>query len=189
MGGLGSVFSLLLSLVFIIVLVIISIRLLGRQSGIRLQQRLVRVVAVLPLGSNKSLQVVVLGEKRILVIGVSSHVEPVSDFEDQELAQSLLQSVPSSASTILGERWLKGLTRAWQTVRKGKESLRKKRQVNRQNVDYNNGDEWSSVQERLESLRKRRNHALNEVDDELQDGESDNLSFQDWLTDYSRRQK
>ena len=95
LGGLGSVFSLLLSLVFIIVLVIVSIRLLGRQSGMRVNQRLVRVVAVIPLGTNKTLQVIVVGVKRIIVVGVGNQIEQLANFEDEELAGELLQASSS----------------------------------------------------------------------------------------------
>ena len=183
LGGLGSVFSLLLSLVFIIVLVIVSIRLLGRQSGMRVNQRLVRVVAVIPLGTNKTLQVVVVGLKRIIVVGVGNQIEQLANFEDEELASELLQVSASTSIATKNLVWFQGLSTIGQLFQTGKRKSGKF--VTK--MESQPFDEWGSVQERLEYLRMRRNDALSEADED-EDGTPDS-SFQDILTDLSRRSK
>ena len=183
LGGLGSVFSLLLSLVFIIVLVIVSIRLLGRQSGMRVNQRLVRVVAVIPLGTNKTLQVIVVGIKRIIVVGVGNQIEQLANFEDEDLANELLQASSYTSSTTKGISLIQGLSiigRLFQSRKR--ESVKSAMKMESQTID-----EWGSVQERLEYLRMRRNDVLKDAD-ETENGSIDS-SFQDILTDLSRRSK
>ncbi len=183
LGGLGSVFSLLLSLVFIIVLVIVSIRLLGRQSGMRVNQRLVRVVAVIPLGTNKTLQVIVVGIKRIIVVGVGNQIEQLANFEDEDLANELLQASSYTSSTTKGIYWIQYLSIIGRLFKSRKrESVKSAMKMESQTLD-----EWGSVQERLEYLRMRRNDVLKDAD-ETENGSIDS-SFQDILTDLSRRSK
>ena len=185
LGGLSSVLSLLLSLVFIIVLVIVSIRLLGRQSGMKLNQQLVRVVSVLPLGTNKSLQVIIIGSKRILVVGVGNQVEPLASFEDEELAAELMQMTPSSSGSLSGLSLLKGLTQVGQSFR----TRRKKKVSIDQLLQAHDSDEWATMQERLDFLRLRRNEALQDTTINEPINNSAEPSFQDMLTDIARRSK
>ena len=186
LGGLSSVLSLLLSLVFIIVLVIVSIRLLGRQSGMKLNQQLVRVVSVLPLGTNKSLQVIIIGSKRILVVGVGNQVEPLASFEDEELAAELMQMTPSSSGSLSGFSWLKELAQAaGQAFRtRGKKNISIDQLLQTHDID-----EWATMQERLDFLRLRRNEALQDTKMNEPVNNSAEPSFQDMLTDIARRSK
>lgn len=172
-GGLGSVFSFLLSLVFIIILAVVSIRLLGRKTGFGSNQRIVRVTTVVPLGTNKSLQVVVIGKNRVLLIGVGSHVEPLASFEDEELAAELLQS---TAHTLIpnGSSWLDRLA-----------VLRKLQPVKRTKHETS---EWATVQDRLEMLRHRRSDLFRDSNKEDQEP-LDDSSFEEILLDLARRQK
>ncbi len=183
LGGLGSVFSLLLSLVFIVVLVIVSIRLLGRQSGMRVNQQLVRVVAVIPLGTNKTMQVIVLGAKRIIVVGVGNQIEQLANFEDEELANDLMQSLPFANHSIKGFSMIPGLSFIGQLFKNGK--MQKLDRVTKNQPQSR--DEWGAVQERLDYLRMKRNDVLNEADHD--ETKQPDAAFQDILTDISRRSK
>ncbi len=89
MNGFLSAVELILSLLFIIVLAIVSIRLLGRKALTLSSNRYVRVVAAQTLGQNKALHTVIVDDKTVLLIGVGTHVELVARFDDEELAQKL----------------------------------------------------------------------------------------------------
>ncbi len=80
----------LLVLLFIIALAYYSIRWLGFRGQKALHNPLVRQVATLPLGQNKTLQVVVVDEKMILILGVSGNIEPLAQLDDPDLAHRLL---------------------------------------------------------------------------------------------------
>lgn len=91
--------KLIFSLLFILALAYASIRLLGRRSAGFAHQRLVRVVTALPLGgANRTLQVVVVDEKTVLLLGAGANVECVGRFDDPDLARRLLEQSASASA-------------------------------------------------------------------------------------------
>lgn len=80
----------LIVLLFIIALAYYSIRWLGFRAQKTLHNPLVRQVATLSLGQNKTLQVVVVDEKTVLILGVGSSIEPIAQLDDPDLAYRLL---------------------------------------------------------------------------------------------------
>ena len=97
MSAFWSDFKLILSLAFIVALAYVSIRLLGKRASRLGGQRAVRIVAALPLGANKTLQVVVVDEKAVLLLGVGANIENVARFDDPELAAKLLRQADEPA--------------------------------------------------------------------------------------------
>jgi flagellar protein FliO/FliZ len=91
--------KLILSLLFILALAYACIRLLGRRSAGFSRQRVVRVVTALPLGgANRTLQVVVVDEKTVLLLGVGANIECVGRFDDPDLARRLLEQTVSASA-------------------------------------------------------------------------------------------
>lgn len=92
--------KLIFSLLFILALAYACIRLLGRRAAGFAHQRIVRVVSALPLGGgNKTLQVVVVDEKTVLLLGVGANIECVGRFDDPELAGKL--TAQTTAGSVL----------------------------------------------------------------------------------------
>ena len=115
MSAFWSDFKLILSLAFIVALAYVSIRLLGKRASRLGGQRAVRIVAALPLGANKTLQVVVVDEKAVLLLGVGANIENVARFDDPELAAKLLRQADEPALPgISGQpfTWLSDRARA-----------------------------------------------------------------------------
>lgn len=101
--------DMVVSVVLIVGLAYYSIRLLGRRSGGRAANQLIRVVSAQSLGANKTLQVVVVDEKTVLLVGVGANVDCLARFDDQEMATRLLATSASKRLPVssLPFSWIK----------------------------------------------------------------------------------
>ena len=117
------------------------------------------------------------------MVGVGNQIEQLANFEDEDLANELLQASSYTSSTTKGIYWIQYLSIIGRLFKSRKrESVKSAMKMESQTLD-----EWGSVQERLEYLRMRRNDVLKDAD-ETENGSND-FSFQDILTDLSRRSK
>ncbi len=82
--------KLLLSLLLVVLIAYATIRILGRRPALSARTGPLQNVAVLPLAPGKTLQVVVLDERIVLVLGIAANVECVARFDDPDLAEKLL---------------------------------------------------------------------------------------------------
>ena len=94
--------KLLLSLAFVVLLAYAAIRMLGRKSAV-LSAGVgpVQNVGALPLGPGKSLQVVVVDRRTVLILGIAANVECVARFDDADLAERLLAGANGTRRAFL----------------------------------------------------------------------------------------
>ncbi len=105
----------LIVLLFIIALAYYSIRWLGVRGQKALHNPLIRQVAALSLGQNKTLQVVVVDEKTVLILGVCASIEPIAQLDDADLARRLLldqeKRMTQTKLTVSVERLVQGVAK------------------------------------------------------------------------------
>lgn len=92
--------KLILGLLFIVFLAYYSIRLLGRKTAGFLRGRAIRTVQVQSLGPGKSLHVLVVDGKSVLILGVSSQVECIARFDEEPLARKLIEEAEQRESGL-----------------------------------------------------------------------------------------
>ena len=114
MSGGWTEIKLLLSLAFVVLLAYAAIRMLGRKSAV-LSAGVgpVQNVGALPLGPGKSLQVVVVDRRTVLLLGIAANVECVARFDDAQLADRLLAEVDRTRPGFL----VRALSNWWRTRR------------------------------------------------------------------------
>lgn len=87
----GSVFTVLLSLAFIIVLIVLLIKLLSRKNRLWQANQSIRLLGGTGLGQHKSMQVVEVGNV-VYVLGVGEDITVIDRVSDPEQVEILLQS-------------------------------------------------------------------------------------------------
>lgn len=148
MGNFWLNVKLIAGLLFIIALAYYSIRLLGRQTAALSRNRFIKIVSAQPLGQNKSLQVVVIDDKTVLVLGVASQIDCVARFDDRDLAEKLLSETRTrDFPTRLPFGWI---SEYFQTRARG----RGKRQVS---------DFADVLNDRMRSIRDTREREYDQV--------------------------
>lgn len=94
--------KLLLSLVFVVVLAYGAIRALGRKSALLSASfGPVQNVGALPIAPGKSLQVVVVDRRTVLILGIAANIDCVARFDDADLAERLLALVDGTRRAFL----------------------------------------------------------------------------------------
>ena len=93
MNNFSTGLKMILSLGLIALLAYYTIRLLGRRNFKQSGNQLIKVVSGHLLAPNKHLQVVIVDDKTVLLLGVGANVECVARFDDQDFAQRMLLSV------------------------------------------------------------------------------------------------
>jgi flagellar protein FliO/FliZ len=88
-----------LAFIFVLGLAYYALRLLGKRTVGSARHKAVRVMSGQSLGTGKSLHVVVVGEKTVLLLGVGTNVECVGRFDDPELAAQVLMDAGPAAMT------------------------------------------------------------------------------------------
>lgn len=115
MTGAWAEIKVLLSLAFVVSLAYIAMRALGRKSAlVSPGVGAVQNVGAVPLAPGKSLQVVVVDRRTVLILGVAAHVECVARFDDPDLAEKLLAEAVRTRFAFLpgalSARWRTGRT-------------------------------------------------------------------------------
>jgi len=87
----GSLFTILLSLAFIIVLIVLFIKLLSRKNRLWQMNQSIRTLGGTGIGQNKTLQVVEVGET-IYLLGVGEDITLIDKVSDPEQVSRLLLS-------------------------------------------------------------------------------------------------
>ena len=106
--------KLLLSLAFVVLLAYGAIRMLGRKSALlSASVGPLQTVGALPLAPGKSLQVVVVDRRTVLILGIAANIECVARFDDAHLAERLLADLERTRPAFVP----RALSAWWRTRR------------------------------------------------------------------------
>ncbi len=152
-------------LILIVALAVFLLRFIGKRAQRTFSHTLIKSVGIIPLGNNKTMQVFVIDEKRVLLVGVGNAIEPIADIEDPELAKRFLldfesKMMPSTMMRPVG-RFLVNSMNTWQK---------------KQSQPKTHKDDFATVlSERLESVKEKRTRAASEFMSERVDKRKDDV--------------
>lgn len=89
--------KLFLALILVLALIYIALKVVGNKSKITARGKVLENMAGLPLGQNKSLQIIRIGSKFYL-IGVGENVQLLDEISDEELISELLEQTKENGS-------------------------------------------------------------------------------------------
>ncbi|WP_371753269.1 flagellar biosynthetic protein FliO [Ferviditalea candida] len=111
----GSLLTVVIALVVIIGLIILLIRFLAFKNRSFMSNRTIRILGGVPLGQNKSLQIVEIGQK-IYMIGVGEDIRLIDKIDDPEEVQRLADSLLLNGSGTGKEFFLSWIHRFKQLI-------------------------------------------------------------------------
>jgi flagellar biogenesis protein FliO len=139
------------SLLLIVFLAYVSLRLIGRRTGMVQSQGVIRLVHTQALGQNKSIHALVIDEKTVLLVGAGSQIETLARFDDEQLAQKLLAAQDRS---LLGAgQALPAIVKLWMGKRRPKRAR-----------DSETGEFAALFKTRLDDLSQRRTERLSDFE-------------------------
>jgi flagellar protein FliO/FliZ len=108
----GTMVKVILVLIIMVGLIVLLIYFLSQKNKSWMSNRGVRLLSGLPLGQNKSLQVVQVGRK-IYLVGVGENVHLIDKVDDADEVESIIESIQSQPSlqnapiTSIVSNWLR----------------------------------------------------------------------------------
>lgn len=105
----GNLITVIVVLLIIIFLIVFTIKFLALKNKSWMANRSVRTLGGLPLGQNKSLQVIEVGHS-VYLVGVGDQVQLIDKIDNPEEIEYIIESL-SSVQSMPGARWLPFLTK------------------------------------------------------------------------------
>lgn len=154
----GSLFTVLLSLAFIIVLIVLFIKLLSRKNRLWQANQSIRLLGGTGLGQHKSLQVVEVGNV-VYVLGIGEDITVVDKVSDPEQVAILLQTF-KQAEPVFSASSLPQSVSQWIRQRRSKRS-----NLNETNIEpYTYDNDEVSFHEMFQSKLDEKSDRQSRVD-------------------------
>lgn len=144
-----------LAFLFVLALLYALLKLLNKRNRVFQANRVFQNLGGTPLGGNRSIQIVKVGE-RILVVGVGDSVQLLTEVKDEQEKERLLQSLDHQAT---------GLQDEFKVILPSLFDKRKNR------ADGAQADFSSMLKEKMNEISKQRKNAMKELERNDRDNE------------------
>jgi len=164
-------FKLFFSLAFILALIYFLFRFLAKKNGF-IRSNVFRILGGIPLGQNKSVQVVEIGGK-IYILGIGQDIRLIQVIEDQEDVLRIINSITTPINS--NDRFVE-----WFKQLKLDTPLLKRFIKKNNNEKLNNPDSFENLlNQKMSQLKDQRSQTLQEILDSSSDTSLDTMGKRD----------